>query len=58
MDQVTMTHPDLPGQAAKVSARAFRDVWEPRGWQLWDSGAVQLDTEPDTATDEVAEEDE
>lgn len=33
-DIVTMSHPDLPGQTAQVTYKAFQAVWKDKGWKL------------------------
>lgn len=30
---VQIEHPDVPGQVGRVTADAFRLVWEPKGWR-------------------------
>lgn len=53
MQWVKMTHPDLPGQSAVVSAAAYEKVWQRKGWTV---EVVGLDADVETVEPETDEE--
>ncbi len=52
MEWVTITHPDLPGQSARVTRKAFEDVWRGNGWRSQAAGLPELEPEPEPSEED------
>lgn len=45
---VWMTHPDLETEPAKVTAKAFNEVWSDKGWTIVDDSEVPSEVPTNT----------
>lgn len=39
---ITMTHPEIPGQVATASEKAFDEIWSDKGWEKVDVEVLDL----------------
>lgn len=39
---IRMTHPEIPGQVATASEKAFEQVWSEKGWEKVDDEVLDL----------------